>query len=366
MSLSKPVELSRVEARRIAVRAQWLDADTPSSLVELVDQLTVLQIDPTSAIAPSVDLVCWSRLGDGYDPSDLRFAIETERSLVEHSSFVRPMDDIGAVLALVEDRMHPDGRGWIEANDRFRRDLLARLRESGPLISTEIPDTAEVPWASTGWTNDKNVVRMLELLNRLGEVAISGRRGKFRTWDLAMRVYPADLVVPPAEEARRTLDERLLGSLGIARGRGRVDQLVVGEVGAPCRVEGSGVEWRVDPVALSLLADPSAPFEGRAALLSPFDRLVYDRDRALELFDFEYLLEMYKPAAKRRWGYFALPILYGDALVGKLDAKLDRRAGILRVAAIHEDGVWTSEVAEAVDAEITRLADWLGATRSDG
>lgn len=356
------IELSRAEARQIAMRAQWADADRPASVVELVDQVMVLQVDPTSAIAPSVDLVCWSRLGAEYDASDLRFAIETERSLVEHGSYVRPMSDIGAVLGLGPSQIYPRAAEWIAANASFRGDILALLDERGPLASTEIPDTAVVGWESSGWTHDKNVVRMLELLMRLGEVAISGRRGKFRTWDLPERVYPTGLVVPGVEESARLLAERLLGSLGVARGVGRQDQLVVGEVGLPCRVEGSRVAWRVDPAAVEL-AGTEAGFEGRAILLSPFDRLVHDRDRLLDLFDFDYALEMYKPAAKRRWGYFALPIGYDDELIGKLDAKLDRTAGVLRVNAVHADRAWTADVAEAVEAEIDALAEWLDVDR---
>ncbi|HSM39046.1 MAG TPA: crosslink repair DNA glycosylase YcaQ family protein, partial [Candidatus Limnocylindrales bacterium] len=100
-------------------------------------------------------------------------------------------------------------------------------------------------------------------------------------------------------------------------------------------------------------------FEGRTALLSPFDRLIHDRVRAMDLFGFEYTLEMYKPAAKRRWGYYALPILHGDRLVGKLDAAADRDASILRVNAIHHDVAFTRPMKRAVDDEIERLAAWL-------
>ena len=118
-------------------------------------------------------------------------------------------------------------------------------------------------------------------------------------------------------------------------------------------VEGTKGEWRVDPSLLD------GEFSGRTALLSPFDRLIHDRVRAAELFDFEYTLEMYKPAAQRRWGYFALPILHGDRLVGKLDAKADRKAGVLRVNAIHEDVKFTKPIAKAVQTEIDDLASWL-------
>ena len=115
--------------------------------------------------------------------------------------------------------------------------------------------------------------------------------------------------------------------------------------------------WRVDPAALDAVR---SGFTGRTALLSPFDRLVYDRVRAQQLFDFDYTLEMYKPAAKRRWGYFALPILHGDRLVGKLDAGADRKSGVLRVHAIHEDAPFTRATAADVDAEIDALGAWLG------
>lgn len=103
----------------------------------------------------------------------------------------------------------------------------------------------------------------------------------------------------------------------------------------------------------------SQPFTGRAALLSPFDRLIHDRKRTVELFEFDYQLEMYKPAAKRRWGYFALPILYGDHLVGKLNATADRKAGVLRVDAIHQDVAFDKITTTAVDREIKDLAHWL-------
>ncbi|KAA1421112.1 winged helix-turn-helix domain-containing protein [Nocardioides humilatus] len=353
------IELDRAQARQIAVRAQLLGAERPESLFSTVDQLTMLQIDPTAAIAPNVDLVAWSRLGDGYEHSDLRFALEEERSLVEQSSFIRPMDDIGLVLATARDRMHSSTYEWLEANARFRTDVLALLAAEGPVTAAEVPDTSQVPWQSSGWTNDKNVDRLLEMLCRVGDVAISGRRGKLRTWDLPERVYPADLEIPSYDDAKALLDERRLASLGVARRTSKIqgEEVAAANRGLPCVIDGVGGEWRVDPDALAAADDD---FEGRTALLSPYDRLVYDRDRALELFDFDYVLEMYKPAAKRRWGYFALPILHDDRLVGKLDAKVDRKAGLLRVFAVHEDFAWDPAIGDAVEQEIGELAAWLG------
>jgi uncharacterized protein YcaQ len=130
----------------------------------------------------------------------------------------------------------------------------------------------------------------------------------------------------------------------------------VGDAGEPAVVEGVRGTWRVDPDQMSRLG---RPFAGRTALLSPFDRLVYDRKRTVELFEFDYQLEMYKPAAKRRWGYYALPILAGDRLVGKVDATADRAAGVLRVDAVHRDVELDGAANDAVRREIEDLARWL-------
>jgi uncharacterized protein len=350
--------LTKAQARRIAVHAQLLDAPPPTDLLKVVQQLTLLQIDPTAAIAPSADLVAWSRLGSAYEPADLKRALEEDRTLFEHNALVRPMSDLGLHLAASRtSRSHERTHAWIRDNDRFRRDILELLGTSGPLSSRDIPDTCVVPWASTGWTNDRNVTQMLELLMMRGEVAIAGRVGRERLWDLAERVYPPGVGVPSADEAHRIRNERRLVSLGIARQKSTkmpLEPIDVGEAGEPAVVEGTKGEWRVDPAALS------EDFAGRTALLSPFDRLVYDRRRAEELFDFQYTLEMYKPAAKRRWGYFALPILHGDRLVGKVDAAADRKAAVLRVNAIHEDTRFSRAVTKAVQTELERLASWLG------
>ena len=350
-------ELTKKQARRIAVRAQLLDAPRPRDLLEVVERLTLLQVDPTAAIAPNADLVAWSRLGSSYRPEQLKQALEVERTLFEFNALIRPTSDLGLFLAGADGRR---GTGtvdtWLRDNDRFRRDVLKLLKRSGPLTSRDIPDTCAVPWASTGWTNDRNVTQMLEFLQARGQVAISGRVGRERLWDLPERVYPAGVEIPSVEQAERIRNERRLAALGIARAKARampMEPIHVGEAGEPAVVEGVKGEWRVDPAYLD------GGFKGRTALLSPFDRLIHDRGRTEELFEFEYTLEMYKPAAKRRWGYFALPILHGDRLVGKLDAIADRKASVLRVHAVHEDVSFSPAMTAAVRKEIQDLATWL-------
>jgi uncharacterized protein YcaQ len=357
-------QLSRLDARRIAVRAQLLDRQRPTGLLDVVRRLTLLQIDPIAAIAPNADLVAWSRLGSSYSPNQLTTAL-ADRALLELRAMIRPGADLAlyrADMAAWESADRGDlagwrvsHRDWVRANDGCRLDILVRLDAAGPLPSRDLPDTCAVPWRSTGWTNNRNVTQLLEFMVLRGEVAIAGRRGSDRLWDLAARVYPDEPVIG-RDEALRTRNLRRLRALGIARARGPecpVEPADVGDAGEPAVIDGVKGGWRVDPALLA------QPFSGRAALLSPFDRLVHDRKRTVEIFEFDYQLEMYKPAATRRWGYFALPILYRDRLVGKLDATADRKTGVLRVDAIHQDVPFDVATTAAVHDEIEDLARWL-------
>ncbi|MFG1622079.1 DNA glycosylase AlkZ-like family protein [Kribbella sp. NPDC049227] len=355
-------QLSRRDARRLAVRAQLLGRERPAGLMEMVRGLTVVQLDQTAAVAPNADLVAWSRLGSSYSPSELAEALAT-LELLELRGFARPSESLvlfraemeawpgtGPLLEWQEER-----RDWVKANEGCRLDILERLRQDGPLIMRELPDTCVVPWESSGWTNNRNVSQMLEFMLQRGEVAIAGRDGRDKLWDLATRVYPDEPAIP-IEEARRIRDGQRLRSHGILRVKGEAcagEALDAGVAGEPAVVEGVRGEWRVDPELLD------QPFAGRTALLSPLDRLVYDRKRILELFEFDYQLEMYKPVAKRRWGYFALPILHGDRLVGKVDATSDRKAGVFRVDAVHEDAPFSKALSTAVHRELQDLAKWL-------
>ncbi len=354
-------QLSRRDARRIAVRAQLLNKPRPTVLLEVVRQLSMLQFDVTNAVAPSADLVLWSRLGSAYSPADLVAALE-RRDVVDFRGMIRPSEDLALYRADMADweRREVTGwrqsnRDWVRANDACRRDILVALEASGPLPATELADTCVVPWKSSGWNNNRNVGQLLELMVVRGEVAVAGRSNGQRLWDLAEEVYP-DTPVLPAEDAARVRNERRLRALGIARARGPecpVEPVDVGEVGEAAVVDGVRGEWRVDPAQLA------QPFSGRLALLSPLDRLVYDRKRMDELFEFDYQLEMYKPASGRRWGYWALPVLYGDQLVGKLDVTADRKGGVLRLDAVHRDVDFTPTMDARLHAEIRSLAGWL-------
>lgn len=354
--------LSRDEARQIAVRAQLLALPRPADQLDTVRHLTLVQVEPTAAVAPSAQVVMWSRLGSAYRPADLAAAVAAG-SLVELQQRLRPAEDIALYRAEMAAwpgtgtlrEWQEDQRDWVLANDDTRRDILEKLHHEGPLPSRELPDTTLVRWESSGWNNDRSIRMLLQLMVRRGEVALAGREGRDVLWDLAERVYPDDPVVP-LEEALRIRNERRLRSLGLARARAvktpeEPDDL--GPVGEPAVIEGVRGSWRLDPSYLE------GSFRGRTVLLSPLDRLVFDRKRMEELFGFDYQLEMYKPAVERRWGYWAMPILDGDRLVGKLDATADRGAGVLRVDAIHEDNRFDAALRARVEEEIASLARFL-------
>ncbi|TIC78686.1 crosslink repair DNA glycosylase YcaQ family protein [Nocardioides sp. GY 10127] len=360
--------LSRAEARRVAVRAQLLTGRRPGDVLEVVRHLGVLQLDPTRHVAPSAHLVLWSRLGSGYDREELDDLL-AGGALVEIGGYARPAEDVR--LHTAEMAAWP-GTGelspwqqelaaWVEDNDGARLETLELLRQDGPLAAPDLPRGAIVrPWRSSGWNDDRSLLRLLDLMAARGEVAVVGRQGQHRLWDLAERVLPDDEPVPPAE-ALAERARRRLAALGVARARAAVapgEPHDVGASGEPASIEGVRGTWRVDPTLLDAHADSFLP---RTALLSPLDRLVMDRKRMAELWGFDYQLEMYKPASARRWGYWALPVLHGEDLVGKVDAQHLPLEGTLLVRAVHEDAPWPASLREDVDAELADLAAWLDA-----
>jgi uncharacterized protein YcaQ len=325
---------SLAQARRIAIRAQALDGSV-SGILETVRKIGYLQIDPISTVAPPQQLVLWSRLGP-FDRSELDRLLWEERNLFEWGAFIWPIED----LPLVRARMRrPRGKySWerrgvefLKTNARFRRYVLRELERRGPLLSRELEDRSVGGWDSGGWTGNRNVTEMLDILHGRGDVAIVGRRGGQRLWDLAERWYPETETVPWSE-AEPLLAEKRFRALGIR-----------------LRRDGG---WEVHPEA------EDGPVSNRITFLSPFDRLIHDRDRAEALFGFRYRLEMYVPKAKREYGYYVLPILRGDRLLGRIDPVFDHRAGILRINSVHwEPGVKPV----SLDRPIRSLAKFVGA-----
>lgn len=351
-----PHQLTRDQARRIAVRAQLLDALRPGDVVEVAEQLGAIKIDPTAVIAPAEHTILWSRIGYAYEPGQLKKAVERDRLLFEFDGAFRPVSLLPLMLPAMRNRPRRASTvQWLEANAKFRADVVARLRADGPLLASEIDDTAQVSRPPDGWSGSNQVPIMLHFLSWDGIAAIAGREGRHRRWDLAERVYPSDLPEVADDEAARLLDERRLKAAGIAKLRS--PWTPIGQAGEPAVIEGMTQKYRVDPEAVAALEQDDG---GRVAFLNPYDGMLFDRPRLRELFEFDYVLEQFKPKPQRRYGLFAHPILIGDRFVGMLEATVDRDKKLLDVAAVHEFTGLDAEELEMVRAEIGELASWLG------
>ena len=318
--MSRKVSLE--QARRIAVRAQLLDGSA-SDVLDTVRRLGSLQLDPIATVATPQHLVLFSRLGS-YDTAELDRLIWDERKLFEWDAFVYPIESLPLIRALMRKSRRAATYSWdrrrkefLRQNAGFRRYVLRELERRGPLLSRELEDRAAERRGEHRWFGRRQVAQMLEALHRIGEVAVVGRRGGQRLWGLAERWYPdSDLVTP--REAERALAEQRFRALGVRLEKG---------------------EWLAHPDV------SDEPVPDRVTVLSPFDRLVHDRDRAEALFGFRYRLEMYVPAAKREYGYYVLPLLAGDQLVGRVEPRFDRKTRKLEVL-----GAWgdTSRLDEAL------------------
>jgi len=322
-------------ARRIAVRAQALDGSA-TNLRDLVRRLGFLQLDPIATIATPQQLVPFNRLAT-FDPAELDRLVWEERVLFEWNAFIWPIEDLPLVRARMR-RRRATANDWtkefLRSNARFRRYVLRELERNGPVLSRDLKADLLPDGEPHRWWGSSQVRLMLEVLQVHGEIAVAGRQGKQRLWDLANRVYPETESIR-WRDAERLIIEQRRRSLGVWRER---------------------VELHVNPDV------SDEPVPDRVLFLSPFDRLVHDRARAEALFGFFYRLEMYVPKAKRQYGYYVLPILHGDRLIGRLDPIHDRKAGVLRGNAVYAEPGAPADAWPSVRTALDDLGAWVGAT----
>ena len=312
------------------MRSQLLDGSA-AGVLETVRRLGFLQLDPISTVAPPQHLVLWSRLG-AYDRAELDRLLWEERKLVEFRAFVYPIEDMPVLRARMR-RPKPAGRQFLRENQSFRRYVLRELEERGPLLSREIEThQSRIGKDRHDWWGARQMGLMLEVLAGTGQVAVVGRRQGQRLWDLAERWYPETETIP-WREAERIIAEKRWRALGVKLDRGKL--LVHPDASA-------------DPV-------PAA----RTTFLSPFDRLIHDRARTEALWGFRYRLEMYVPKAKREYGYYVLPILRGDRIVGRIEPAWNRKTKELTV-----HGTWWEPGAKPVSLEkpLRTLSRWLASS----
>ncbi len=387
-----PASLSPQVARRLAVRAALLEGPRPTpdrdGILEVVRGLGSLQIDPTRAVERTHLLVLWSRLGP-YDLRDLDRLRFEDRLLFEHAAFIMPTESYPEQAFAMERYGTREGawerrvRDWMAENDALRQSILRRLKAEGPLPSRLFPaPPAMTNWKSS-WTGGRNVPLMFEFMSLRGEILVSGREGGQRLWDLAERVVERPLpseAVTLEEFADRRVRAAVtrLGSANTREIRDRVPILPSADVRAAIdRLLADDsircVTLEADPEAEAyMLADDLPRIETvtgtgwrpRTTLLSPFDPLIRDRERTERLFGFRFRLEMYVPKDLRKFGFFVLPILHGDRLIGRVDPKMDRRRRVLDVRAVHVEPdapVDDPEVGRAVGDAIRELGTFLRA-----
>jgi uncharacterized protein len=375
---TRPPRLTLAQARRIALAAQGLQRPRPTGRVDrrhvraLLQQVGLVQIDSVNVLVRSHELPLWSRLGP-HPRGTLEelgrrgevfeyWAHEASFLPVQHWPLYRYRMEPNHWVLRGSARVERERPGYLEA-------VYQEVARHGPVTASELADPGEKTGPWWGWNHGKQA---LEVLFATGRVSARRRSNFEREYDLVERVLPPEvLAVPPPDEdeARAVLVEQAARSLGVAtaadlfdyhrlnnpKSRPTLQKLVAEGVLEPVEVEG----WKDTAYLHPASRQPRRVVA--ATVLSPFDSLVWFRPRTERLFGFRYRLELYTPAPKRVFGYYVLPFLLDDRLVGRLDLKADRHAGVLRVPAAHvEPGADHREVAAAMAGELQALAAWLG------
>ncbi len=362
---------------------------TRAGILAVIRDIGYLQLDPTNVVARNPYLILWSRLG-GYETALLDELLSRHRALFETPSLVLPISDLpmhaatmrGYRRATAARGWGPSGSGkwaevaarWVTTNAALRRSVLSRLRREGPLPLTAFEDRAIVSWTSSGWNSDRNVSMMLSILQRRGEVVVSGRQRGQKLWAIADGWLPK--VAPLATTARaREAIVRSLRANGLAtwkhlRRYYAFNRHLTPAALASLERDGSVVRVEVEGVPGTFFSTGDIArrlrsvrdgWEGRTTLLSPFDNLTMDRDNAEALFDFFYRIEIYTPVHLRKRGYWAMPVLHGDRIVGSVDPKVDRERGELVVNRVVLEPGAPRTAMPAIRRAIGELAEFTGA-----
>jgi len=384
------------DARRLAIAAQRIVGAPPATrkgILEVVRDIGYLQLDPTNVVARNPQLVLWTRLGR-YDPALLE-GLFAKRKLFETVSLIVPTSDLALHSATMRAYRHATDPGAVRSghgslagagggtwpqraakflaqNPQLRRKVLARLRREGPLPLTAFEDRAFVSWTSGRWNDERNVGMMLAILQRRGEVAVAGRSRGRKLWALARGWLPKPVPLSGSGlEREATL--RALRATGVATLKQlrwhyafarHVTQRALDALlreGATVRVEIADAAWKG-----SYYAPAGVPirdgWEGRTTLLSPFDNLIIDRARTEQLFGYRYRMEIYTPPQLRKVGYWAMPVLHGDRIVGSVDPRFERARGELIVNKVVLEPNAPRNVMRHMRGAVEELATFVGAT----
>ncbi|MHA2428432.1 MAG: winged helix-turn-helix domain-containing protein [Candidatus Hermodarchaeia archaeon] len=386
--------ISLVDARRFAISSQHLAgprvAANKEGILQIIRDLGCIQIDPINIVAPSHQIVLWSRLGQ-YDLANFKQLMWEEHQLLEdwgHCTSIVPTTDYPIFKTLKREWKPPQKfQQWLTNNQKLRRYILSEIRQHGPLPTAYFKDKADVDWTSTGWTAGRNITQMLTYLWITGKIMVAHREGNTKYWDLAQRVLPKWTPTEglTSQEVRLRIAERALQALGLAQpnhiryyyirgipeniapvlsklaSQGQIEQIQIIDSNTQQPLRGT---WYIHKTNHPLLERiETKDWTGRTTLLSPFDNLIYERTRIEQLFNFKYRLEIYVPKKDRQFGPYALPILFDDQFIGRIDAKLNRETNQLEIRAIHSESnaPLTKEVGEEIQSVLNQFVTFLKA-----
>ena len=386
--------ISLADARRLVISSQHLaEPRVPANkegILQIIQDLGCIQIDPINIVAPSHQIVLWSRIGH-YDLADFNQLMWEEHQLFEdwgHCTSIIPTTDYPIFKALKREwKPIPRFKQWLSNNQTLRRYILSEIRKKGALPTAHFKDKADVDWTSTGWTAGRNITQMLRYLWVTGKIMVAHREGNTKYWDLTQRVLPRGTPTErlTSKQVRVRITERALQALGLAQSnqiqyyyiRGIPENIapVLSKLESKEQIEKIQIidtksqqplrgAWYIHNTNLPLLERiENGDWTGRTTLLSPFDNLIYERKRIEQLFNFKYRLEIYVPKKDRQFGPYALPILFGDQFVGRIDAKLNRETNHLEIRAIHSEhnAPRTKEVIKAIQSILKEFATFLKA-----
>jgi len=389
--------ISATTARRLTITRQRLAGPrgkpNADGILDVVRDLGCLQLDPISAVAPSHQLVVFSRVGP-YQRKHLDTLLWEERRLFEawaHAASIVVTEHLPIHRWIM--RRYAAGRwsystralAWMKANDPLRRAILRQIRKEGPLPSRAFEGPSSVGWRTTGWNNGRNVGMMLFFLARSGQLMVAGRQGGQKLWDFAERCIPdwtrQTRLSEPAIVSWAA--EISLRALGVAPARNINNHFVGGKYPnltsalltlekkgriMPLRVKDTDRSWpgtwyvHSDDLALIDRIE-AGEWSPRTTLLSPFDNLIRDRARTRLMFGLDFKLEIYVPALDRQYGYYVMPVLHEDRLVARVDPAFDRKSKRLSIRAISvEPGYEDASVAASTKEAIAQLATFVGAS----
>lgn len=378
-------QIDPIHAKRLIISKQHLDAQAPPPMLDLIQDLGCLQLDPIRKVERTHLLVLWSRLGH-YDIDDLEKLRWEDKSLFEywaHAASIVPTKDYPIhKVNMQKAKQSPKLQTWLDEHDlhELRQDMLDKMRDEGALGTNDFEDTQDTAETYSGWSSGRAINHLMHKLWIAGEALPALRKGNQRKWSLSEDVLPdwtPRQELDPFQASYQAV-QQAVKSLGVAMDKKHINyhftrgrywefpavkkQLLKEGKLIPVQVDGWDGNWYLHSDDLALLESiETGDWQGRTTLLSPFDNLICDRDRTELIWDFYFRIEIYVPQKKREFGYYVLPILHNDELIGRIDMEMNRKTKTLHALSTYAQDNASENAVTDIRQSIHELATFLGA-----